>query len=405
MLKTVAKRPAENSQKRDYNSFLRQVTKRLEENRVIDRAIDMFKIDRWQNNNADYDEEDDDSNSDINSNNAKNNDNQEQEQKQQGMPIGHKQVRHRLWDATLFVSPKLPDKFTCNAPTFHVKECNLRPAIFDAVISSTAKRVTDNLVKVADHLTTLIKNKPDVHIPIMWQSQFDQSLAKVNIIAFSEAVLIGRYNTTDDKPKGVYHTRFDDIIHHGHTIRCHPNYHQEGEWNDWVLLYPSTFSFCKPKNSFLRGSPAKIHMIFTYEICYMTQTESKDGSIPDSMSLISDLQKHVNFIPTIPQTVEMILVHPASEFIESSVMTEKWKMSYLKRRIDTKSSQSTKNKKEIELFPDFIAVPFRDICDRAACFMAKRNVIDPFFKETGMPDNNAVLVLYNRETMWSESFI
>jgi hypothetical protein len=101
----------------------------------------------------------------------------------------------------------------------------------------------------------------------------------------------------------------------------------------------------------------------------------------------------------------MILIHPASEFIESSVMTEKWKMSYLKRRIDTNTCPSEKKKKDIELFPDFTAVPFRDICDRAACFMAIRNVIDPFLKETGMPENNAVLVLYNRETMWSESFI
>ena len=339
-LKEHAKNPAKTAQMRGYKTFLEQTLKRTVERQALAMAAE-----DWRSNRQD--EWDDTSVNDCdNLVNLRPN------------RTGSKKTIVKLWDDlmedtmsicifqyTLVIDVTTGVSEAVDAAPRRGKNSYAPPAPVLAAIHLELKRIATECPSFED-------SDDDA---------CEEMLMEVQINIYSEATLCHR-GENKDLPMGTNNKRYADICKRGLALRCHPNYAQDGPWNDWVAIR-GVEERRVMIDSVFRGIPAKIHCMFTW---HNTKNPNKLKSC--------------------------VVVHPAFKMKDSSVLTETWQMKYDRVANPARTYQ-----------PKLTVVSTDDIVDRLYAFMEVRNIIDPF-PEQHMSERNIAIVVKDREKWWASEF-
>ena len=335
-LKEHAKNPAKTAQMRGYKTFLEQTLKRTVERQALAMAAEDWRANRW----LEWDDNGDAEGHQVN---------------RRSNSTGSRKTIVKHWDdltkdtmsISIFQFTLVIDRTTglsqaVDAAPGRGKNSYSPPAPVIAAIQLELKRI------------------------LLEEREFDDDedgsievLMTIVINVYAEATLRCRLEMSS-VPPGTDNKRYSDVCKHGLTLRCHPNYIQDGPWNDWVTVSGQDRVAV---NSTLRGVPAKLHCMCTW-----------------------------HNIDTPEKVASLVVLHPAFKKQGSSVLTEQWEMKY--ERFESGGRKYR---------PKLAVVSSDNILDRVYAFMEVRNIIDPF-KEELLIDRKYALVVKDRERFWASEF-
>ena len=236
-LKEHAKNPAKTAQMRGYKTFLEQTLKRTVERQALAMAAEDWRANRWLEWDDTIDAEDHIVNRRSNRS-------------------GSRKTIVKNWDEftkdtmsiaifqfTLVIDKTTGSSQAVDAAPRRGKNSYSPPAPVIAAIQLELKRIVieGNVFHEDNNESTAV-------------------LMTVEINVYTEATLRRRVDVTQ-MPPGTHNRRYSDVYKQGLTLRCHPNYIQDGPWNDWVTVAGQERVAA---DSTLRGVPAKLHCMCTW---------------------------------------------------------------------------------------------------------------------------------------------